>query len=124
MKTLFDIESYRTRFLGGARQYLFFVLFAFPGNQAANNTKFMGVLKSALSTFGLGSDQDKIPYLVKSTSLPSFSINEIVTPYPKFDLKTAGLPSYSDWTVSMNVDEKGEIVFTNKKDTKPKKPKK
>ena len=112
MKTLFDIESYRTRFLGGARQYLFFVLFAFPSiprNDGAPS--FLDVLKASLSTFGLGADQDRIPYLVKSTSLPTYSINENIMPYPGLDFKTAGLPTYGDWTVSLNIDEKGEILW-------------
>jgi len=110
MKTLFDIESYRTRFLGGARQYLFFVLFTFPEPTKPESSGWLSVAQTVLSTFGLGAEQDKFPYLVKSTILPSYGLNEVVTPYTKFDLKTAGYPSYGDWTVTMNIDEKGEIV--------------
>ena len=107
---LFDIESYRTRFLGGARSYLFFVLFTIPDQTGTQNDGIIGSLKSTLATFGLGADQDKLPYLVRSTNLPEFGIDQVVTPYSTYDLKTAGLPIYSDWSVSMHIDEQGEVL--------------
>lgn len=108
---LFDIESYRTRFLGGARAYLFYVFFTIPGTTGASESSgIIGIVKSALSTFGLGAEQDKIPYLVRATSLPEASLEEVRTPLTEFDIRTPGIPTYGDWTVSLHVDEKGEIL--------------
>lgn len=109
MKTLFDLESYRARFLGGAKQYLFFVLFQFP-DDINNNNGNMSAFTSVLNTFGLGAEQDMIPYLVKSTNLPSISNEESVNPHTDFDFKTAGLFKYDDWTVSLYIDKKGVII--------------
>ncbi len=111
---LFDIESYRTRFLGGARAYLFYVFFTIPGTSdssgASGSGSIIGIIKSALSTFGLGAEQDKLPYLVRATTLPEASIEEVRTPLTEFDIRTPGIPTYGDWTVSLHVDEKGEVL--------------
>ena len=117
IKTLFDIESYRTRFLGGARQYLFFVMFNLPGDIPQQNSgggigSIMDIAKSALSTFGLGSgkSEDYLPYLVKSLSLPESSYDEVRVPYQIIDNKMAGKRLYNDWTVTLNVDEKYGVL--------------
>lgn len=106
MKISFDIDTYKTRFLGGARQYLFFALLEFPisigygyGNQS-----------SLWTAFGYGSNADVFPYLVRSTSLPDSSLEEIQVAYPGHPFKMAGGRSYGDWQVSFNVDEKGKIL--------------
>ena len=43
MKPGFDIETYKTRFLGGARQYLFFVVLVLPSSQTTLNKTVPGV---------------------------------------------------------------------------------
>jgi hypothetical protein len=58
----------------------------------------------------LGADQDLIPYLVKSTQVPSSGISEIIVDYQVAPIKIPGKREYSDWTVSFNVDNKGEIL--------------
>ena len=146
----FDIDTYKTRFLGGMRQYHFFVLFQFPnqkdmdslkgfGNLAASigtgvnqiagnfmdiekvegpgaevtnvlNKYGPGATKNFLNVFGLGADQDLIPYLVKSTQIPSSSLNEIVIDYQVMPIKIPGRREFGDWTVSFNIDNNGEIL--------------
>lgn len=88
MNITFDIDTYKTKFTGGARQYLFFAYFTFP------------------SSIG----NSVIPYLVKSTSIPDSSFEEIVVPYPGISFKMAGTRNYGDWTLSFNVDEDGTLL--------------
>ena len=87
----FDIDSYRQQFLGGARAYLFYAFFNFPGSTGIEDTS--------------------TPYLVKSTQLPEIMTEEVRVPYTDYDLRTAGIQTYGDWTVTMNVDENGDILY-------------
>lgn len=86
----FDIDSYRASFQGGARQYLFYYKPTFPGGIA-------------------GADTEKATYLVRATSLPETSTDEIVLNWQGFDYKIAGKYTYSDWTVTFNVDMDAKI---------------
>jgi len=86
----FDIDSYRASFLGGARQYLFYYRPLFPG--------------------GIGGSTEKATYLVRSTQVPETTSEEIITNWQGFDFKFAGKPTYSDWTVTFNVDKDAEIL--------------
>jgi hypothetical protein len=88
MNINFDIDTYKTKFTGGARQYLFFAYFTFP--------------------YSIGNSV--IPYLVKSTSIPDSSLEEIVVPYPGISFKMAGTRTYGDWQISFNVDEDGVLL--------------
>lgn len=133
MKVNFDLESYRAMFSGGTRSYLFFVNFMFPiiNNPAPTGSflsdvgtsfestvskvglkgaSYMAAAKNTLSIFGVGKDNLMYPYLVKSTSLPETSFEEVAVKYGALTYKLAGEKTYSDWTVSLNVDDKGEIL--------------
>ena len=102
MKVNFDFESYRSMFTGGARSYLFFVPFNFPdGTPTSDN---------AMTTFGLDKNSRMFPYLVKSTSLPDTSFEEVAVTYGPLVYKQAGMKTYSDWQVTMNVDERGLVL--------------
>ena len=133
MKVNFDIESYKTRFLGGARSYLFFCLFQFPtGGEPTDQlrNKLTGMVgktvgsteltriagdtydftKKALTIFGLGSQYDIMTYLVKSTTLPSESFEEKQIDWQGSVFKVAGDRTYDDWTVTFNIDNQGLIL--------------
>lgn len=62
MKINFDVETYRARFLGGARSYLFFCIFSFPQgmtkDQAQGNLKdkLVGMGSSAAKGYGFSED--------------------------------------------------------------------
>ena len=86
----FDIDSYRSSFGSGARSYLFYYKPLFP-------TSIAGV------------DSELATYLVKSTSLPETMHDEIITNWQGFDYKVAGKATFSDWTVSFNVDANAKI---------------
>lgn len=111
MQINFDLASYKNKFLGGAKQYLFYAVFTFPGpSTTTSSSSFSNLLKPLLSTFGSGSTGDIIPYLVRTTSLPDSSFEDIQIPYPGHTFRMAGIRSYGDWPVSFNVDEKGVIL--------------
>lgn len=86
----FDIDSYRANFQGGARAYLFYYKPIFPG--------------------GVGTESDKATYLVRTTSLPETSIDDIPLAWQGFDYKVAGKYSFTDWTVSFNVDADAKVL--------------
>lgn len=88
----FDIDSYRGNFQGGARSYLFYYKPLFPGE--------------------IGGNTDKATYLVRTTSLPETSIDEIPLAWQGFDFKVAGKYTYSDWTVTFNCDADANILST------------
>jgi len=117
----FDLDTYRTRFTGGARQYLFYVFIQFPatkldpmlGGAKGDSTNYedgwqkwlMPAAKSVLTTYGLGAATDKWPYLVKATTLPDISLEEIIIPYQHLDYKMAGIARYGDWSVTFYLDD-------------------
>lgn len=107
LKVSFDIDSYKTRFLGGARQYLFFALLDIPTNAGGLDNTALG---NIMSSFGYGSARDFVPYLVRSTTLPDSSFEEVQIPYPGHTFKMAGNRAYGDWNVSFNIDEKGRLL--------------
>jgi len=85
----FDVDSYRANFNGGARAYLFYYKPVFPSSIAANS--------------------DEATYLVRSTSLPETSIDDIQLAWQGFDFKVAGKYTYTDWTVTFNCDAEANI---------------
>jgi len=86
----FDIDSYRSNFQGGARQYLFYFKPLFP-------------------TGVIGADTEVATYLVRTASLPETSSDEIMMNWQGFDYKIAGKYTYSDWNVTFNVDIDAKI---------------
>lgn len=107
IKISFDIDSYKTKFTGGVKQYLFYALFDFPDDIKLGNTDFVS---SLLKPLGYGSSNNVLPYLVRSTSLPDSSFEEILIPYPGLPIKMAGSRSFGDWNVSFNVDAEGTLL--------------
>jgi len=87
----FDLESFKSNFSGGARSYLFYFLPLFPGIIAGGIT------------------QEKASYLVRTTSLPETTFEEIITPWQGFDFKFAGKHTYSPLEVEFNVDRNADI---------------
>lgn len=85
----FNIDSYRANFKSGARQYLFYFRPMFPS-----------VIAGATETS---------TYLVRATSIPETTTEEIVTNWQGFDFKQSGKYTYTDWTVTFNVDNNAVI---------------
>jgi len=87
----FDINSFKSNFSGGARAYLFMWTPEFP-------TAISTVMESA-----------KVPYLVRATSLPEDSVEEIIVNWQGADFKMAGKRTFTDWTITLNTDKKALI---------------
>jgi hypothetical protein len=85
---------------GGARQYLFRVWFMFP---ALTGSKEIDSLKNI---------KDDIHYYVRTSSLPESTYEDVSIPYPGYAFKMAGNRTYNDWTVSLNIDKKNDILKT------------
>jgi len=79
---------------GGARQYLFSVYFNFPSS--------IGILEDDM--------KKNIKYYVRTSSLPESTYEDIVIPYPGYSFKMAGNRTYADWTVSLNIDKKNDVL--------------
>lgn len=82
----FDLDSFSNSFAGGARAYLFewkpvFTLLSNKGYQ----------------------------FLVKSTNVPSTTIEEIIVDYQQINYKVGGKKTFEDWTVSLNVDVDAKV---------------
>ena len=90
MSPRFDIDSYKAAFQGGARQYLFYYKPNFPTGIDGANTE--------IATF-----------LVRATTLPETTTEEIMLNWQGFDFKVAGKYTYTDWTVTFNVDVHNKI---------------
>lgn len=86
----FDIDTYRASFQGGARQYLFYYKPTFPAGVTGANTE--------VATF-----------LVRATTLPETTTEEIMLNWQGFDFKVPGKYTYADWTVTFNVDVDSKI---------------
>lgn len=84
----FNIESFKANFEGGARSYLFYFLPRFPG----------------------GGTDEKITYLVRSTSLPETTMEDITTNWQGYDFKMAGKYTFADLTITFNVDKDAYII--------------
>jgi hypothetical protein len=64
----------------------------------------------ALSVFGLGRNEDVYSYLVKTTILPGISFDEKVIEWSGVPYRFPGNSTYNDWTVTLNVDEGGDVL--------------
>jgi hypothetical protein len=85
----FNLEHFRANFKDGARGYLFYVKPQFPAN--------------------IGSNANRAIYLVKSSSLPASTLEEINVPWQGYDYKLAGKYTFDDWTVTFNCDAEADI---------------
>ena len=88
----FNLESFKANFTGGARSYLFYYLPRFPGGIAIG-----------------GMNEEKVTYLVRATSLPENTLEEGMVQWQGFDFKFATKHTYTDFTVTFNVDRKAQI---------------
>jgi len=84
----FDLNSFKSSFDGGARAYLFM----WQPDLPVQNT--------------LG---DATSYLVKSSSLPGDTVDEIIVTWQGADYKMAGRRTFDVWNVSLNVDRNSAI---------------
>lgn len=114
----FDLNTYRTRFTGGARQYLFYVFLQFPATgevyDPAATTGWQKwaypAAKSVLTLYGFGASTDKWPYLVKTSTIPETTLDEIIIPWQHLDYKMAGQMRYGDWSVTFHLDEGYDLL--------------
>lgn len=86
----FNIEAFKSNFEDGARGNLFYYIPNFPGDVSSKIIP-------------------KGKFLVKSTNLPDTTIEEVTVNWQGFDFKYAGKHTFSDFTVTFNVDKKAEI---------------
>jgi hypothetical protein len=94
----FDIESYKSNFRDGARANLFYFLPMIPGDCIEGDMT-----------------NGRTSYLVRSTSLPASTIEEINLNWQGFDFFVGGKHTFSDFTVTFNLDDKGllRLCFEN-----------
>ena len=86
----FNIDAFRQNFDGGAKSYLFHITPSFPSSV-------------------LSGDVNSISYLVKTSTLPVTTIEEITTTWQGFDYKQAGKRTYSTWDITYRVDKASVI---------------
>jgi len=86
----FSVDKFSTYFEGGARAYLF-------------------KWKPGSPTSGIVNISDDYIYLVKASSIPQSSVEEIVTEYQHLNFKMGGKRVFDDWTLSFLVDIKSKI---------------
>ena len=130
MKFNIDIETYRSKFLGGnARAYLFFVQIQFPGmgnvlksglqgsmaggipmNSGSLLPGAMSAANSGIDLLGLKTGTEDFGYFVKSTSLPESSIQETSTFWCGQEYKIASTRRFVEWTITFYVDNKATIL--------------
>lgn len=84
----FSIDSFKANFQNAARQNLFYIYLDIPGSR-------------------LGTE--KTVYLVRSSSLPESTIDQIEIPWQGQAFKFGSSHTYSDWTVSFAVDFNAQI---------------
>ena len=94
-----NIDVFRQRFITGARAYLFYMQPVFP-NQAIPTSPGGG-------TFVPGADLPT--YLVRSTTMPGSTFDELTASWQGFDYKTAGKRTYDTWNVTFTVDVEAVI---------------
>lgn len=87
--TSFNISDFKTNFKDGARAYLFEWIPSFPT--------------------GITNPEVNVAYLVRSATLPEDMIDEIIVNWQGMDHKIAGRRTFSDWTITLNVDKKSNV---------------
>lgn len=124
-----DINSYRKYFDGGLKQYNFYALIQFPDFNNALMAGFQGSIKdtsvslaqsitnglvgaaqTGANVIGLDNNVKVRPFYVRSTTLPSSTLNETISNWVGQEYKVAGNYTYSDWTVSFNIDRNANII--------------
>jgi hypothetical protein len=110
----FDLNSFKANFDGGARAYLFMYKPEFPSSINLETTydtlvKSGANVKDFSDTFLNSAKQKKIAYLVKTTSYPNRTIEEMTLNWKGFKHKIGGTAVYDDWTISFNTDKAYEV---------------
>lgn len=116
MQISLDLQTYQSNFISGIHQYQFFILFSFPTidnkiTPGESSNIFSELLSVFGTPYGANAERNKYPYLVRSTSLPDSIVEEKIVNLQMIDYKYPGIRQYNDWTVQLNVDTKGEILF-------------
>lgn len=83
-----NIDYFKSRFQGGMRQYMFYFKPQFPDG---------------------GSMEDAI-YLVRTTTAPENTIEEVTANWQGYDVKVAGRSTFPDFTVTFNADNDANIM--------------
>ena len=91
----FNLEGFKSNFGDGARGNLFYYIPNFPD----------GVTAKDITT-------EKSKFLVKATSLPATTLEEVTVNWQGYDFKYAGKHTFSDFAVTFNVDIKAGIRMT------------
>lgn len=91
----FDIESYKANFRDGARQNLFYFLPTFPPD----------VIEGDMNN-------ERTSYLVRSTSLPASTIEEVQLNWQGFDFFVGGKHTFAELSLTFNLDDKGLLRLT------------
>lgn len=86
----FNIDGFKANIDNYARQYLFYYQPVFPA--------------------GVGADINKVSYMVRSTTAPTNTNEEITANWQGYDFKVAGRNTFADFTISFNVDRDVKII--------------
>lgn len=124
-----DIGTYKSYFDGGIKQYNFYTIIQMPNfSNVLKSTVRSGIadatlsiaeqiikgwssgVKTAAVTYGIDGNYRVRPFLVRSTTLPSSTIEESTSNWMGQSYKIGGQYAYSDWTVSFNVDKNADII--------------
>lgn len=87
----FNIDSFKHNFINGARGYLFYVIPNFP------------------PAVGSSGNFPNPVYLVRSSSIPSRTVEPISVPFQGYDYKIGGKSTVEDWTVTFTVDKEAGL---------------
>ena len=90
----FDLESFKAKFKGGARQNLFLFAPRFPAGVSPDITT------------------EEMQYLVRATSLPETTSEEVLVNWQGYDFKMAGKYTFTDFTCTFNVDMDSRIIHS------------
>jgi len=81
----FNLEGFKQGFRDGARANLFYYIPNFPAGVS-------------------GAESNRAMFLVKTASLPATTIEEVAVNWQGYDFKYAGKHTYSDFSITFNVD--------------------
>ena len=91
--TTFSVDSFSDNFQGGAKAFLFLWEPSMPTDVVPRE------------------EQEKRKYLVRSTTLPQSSVEEIIVEYQHLNYKFGGKRSFEDWNISLNVDINAKVRY-------------
>lgn len=92
MPTRFTIDGFKSNFRDGQRSNLFYFLPNFPGFAQTGDM-----------------NNDRSTYLVRTTNLPSSTLEEILLNWQGYDFPIAGKHTFADMSVTFNTDHDAYI---------------